>query len=506
MTEGLPATGPWWRPGTDRALRLVGAVTGATAGRLWWTAAAILLILGGAAAALHLPAGDTFAEIATGKLILAKGWGTTSTFMAGKSTPLDLRSWLLDLGLAELYRAGGVSALEAVGALAGAVLGGVTILAIWRARVAHPLAAILVAGIALLALSPLLTSLSTDLLAILTAILVLCLQGMREGKGWAAAGLLVLMVVWANLQPLAVVVALLLLVALALALSDRRRGRSAAGPAGWLLPAVLLAICINPRGPFIYSQLSLGLGQGGESPLISGWSSINFHPFTARMAELVGFLLIFGYTVAGSRLRRQDTYLGLVFAVMSLLWSIYLPLFLVIAAVQGSEYLGGWVSQNQSRVGSSRGIPGWALAAALVPALLGLALVARSGLQAERMGGPSQQLSRELPVAAATWLQAHPSMGGWYTTPAFGDYLATKAPFGQRLVCTTDPVATGAIRLADCEELAVLNHGALAVLKRLQVGLAVLPPAAPEVAFLKAEGWHIRYRGEAALVLSPSNL
>jgi hypothetical protein len=506
LTEGPPATGPWWRPGTDRALRLVGAVTGATAGRLWWSSAAILLILGGAAAALHLPAGDTFAEIATGKLIMAKGLGATSSFMAGTSTPLDLRSWLLDLGLAELYRTGGVSHLEAVGAVAGAALGGLSLLAIWRARVSHPLAAILVTGIALLALAPLLISLPTDLSAILAVLLVICLQGVREGKGWSAAGLLLLMVAWANLQPLAVVVAPLLLVALALALSDRRRGRTAAGPAGWLLPAVLLAVCINPRGPLIYSQLPLSLGQGGESPLLSGWSSINFHPLTARMAELAGFLLIFGYAVAGSRLRRQDTYLGLVFAVMSLLWSIYLPLFLVIAAVQGSEHLGGWLGQNQSRVGSNRGIPSWALAAALVPALIGLALVARSGLQAERMGGPSQQLSRQLPVAAASWLEAHPSTGGWYTTPAFGDYLATRTPFGQRLVCTSDPVATGAIRLADCEELAVLNQGALSVLERLRVGLAVLPPAAPEVAFLKAEGWRIRYRGEAALVLSPSNL
>jgi hypothetical protein len=487
-------------------LRLVGGLTGATAGRLWWTGAAILLILGGAAAALHLPAGDTFVEIATGKLIMAKGLGATSTFMAGKSIPLDLRSWLLDLGLAELYRAGGVSALEAVGAVAGALPGGLALFAIWRARVGHPLAAIVVVGIALLALSPLLTSLSTDLLAILTALLVICLQGVREGKGWSAAALLLLMVAWANLQPLAVVVALVILVTLALAFSDRRRGRIAAGPKGWLLPAVLLAVCVNPRGPLIYSQLPLGLGQGGEYPFVSGWTSINFHPLSSRLAELVGFILIFSYVVAGGRLRRPDTFLGLVFAVMSLLWSIYLPLFLVIAAVQGSEYLGGWLSQNQNRVGSSRGIPRWAVAAALVPALLGLALVARSGLQAERQGGPSQQLSRQLPVAAATWLEAHPSQGSWYTTPAFGDYLATRATIGQRLVCTSDPIATGTARLADCEQLAVLNHGAVAVLDRLRVGLAVLPPAAPEVAFLKAEGWHIRYRGEAALVLSPSNL
>jgi hypothetical protein len=465
----------------------------------------VLLILGGVAAALHLPAGDTFAEIATGKLILAKGLGASSGFMAGRSTPLDLRSWLLDVVLAQLDRAGGAAMQEALGAIAGAVIGGLAFVAIRRTKFAHPLAAIVVAGLALLALDPLLTSLSIDLLAILTALLLLCLQGLREGRRWAASGLLLLLVVWANVQSEAVPVVLLLLVAMLCGLMDRRRGRVQAGPALWLLPAVLLAVCINPRGPLIFAQLPLGLGRGGEYPLLAGWSSPNFHPLAARLAEVVGFLLILGYTVAGPRLRRQDTCLGLLSAVMTLLWSIYLPLFLMVAAVQAAEYLSVWASHGPAPMVVPPRAPAWTPGLAVLPVLLGLALVLHSGLQAERAGGPAQQLSRQLPVAAAGWLVAHPGPGSWYTTPGFGDYLAARAPVSGRLVCTTDPVSTGAARLGDCQQLTVLNHGTLRVIRHNQVGLAVLPPAAPEVAFLRAEGWRIRYRDHAALVLAPSN-
>jgi hypothetical protein len=478
---------------------------GATAGRLWWTGAGGLLILGGAAAALHLPAGDTFAEVATGKLILARGLDARSAFMAGMSTSLDLRSWLLDLGMARLDQAGGAALLEAVGAIAGAVMGGLAFIAIRRTRFAHPRVAIAVGGLALLALDPLLTSLSVELLAVLTALLLLCLQGVRTGRRWAGPALLLLLVVWANAQSEAVPVVLLLLVVLLGALMDRRRGRVQAAPALWLLPAVLLAVCINPRGPLIFTQLPLGLGQGGEYPLLAGWSSPNFHPFAARLAEVVGFLLILGYTVAGPRLRRQDTCLGLLTALMSLLWIVYLPLFLMVAAVQAAEYLSVWATHGPDRTGAHPRAPAWTLALAVLPVLLGLALVLHTGLQAERAGGPSQQLSRQLPVAAAGWLLAHPSLGTWYTTPGYGDYLATRAPSSGRLVCTTDPVSTGAARLGECEQLAVLNHGALRVIRQIQAGLAVLPPAAPEVAFLRAEGWRIRYRDHAALVLAPSN-
>ena len=294
------------------------------------------------------------------------------------------------------------------------------------------------------------------------------------------------------------VVAPLLVVLLLISRSSLSRAEAA--PPGWLLPALLIAVCLNPRGPLVYQGLPLSLGMVGERPFLPLWASPDFHPWGARLSELAGLLLLLGYLIAGSRLRRQDAALGLVAAVASLLWSFYLPFFLVVAAVQGCEYLAGWLATLPST--AARAPKRWVGAVALLPLLLTVALLARAGVQAERSGGPAAQLARSLPVGAAAWLFDHRPSGSWYTTAAFGDYLAATFPQGHHLVCSSDPVATGSRRLASCQQLAVLNQGALGVLAGLGAGLAVLPPAAPQVAFLTAEGWRVRYRDAGAVVLS----
>ncbi len=476
-----------------------GTVARATSGRWWWSVAGVVLVLGGAAAGLHLPAsGAAFLQIANGKLIQAQGLGAHSSFMAAPATQLDLRSWLADFLLAQLYWWGGVVALELVGAFLGAAVGGVLCLVVRRSPVKHPATAMLAGGLSLAALDPVMSSPSAELLALLSGVLLLGLVGLRRGEAWAPWGLLALLAAWANLQSAAVLVAPL--VVLVLLVERQQRIGGEAGPPGWLLGAILLAVCLNPRGPLLYQGPPLALGMAGEHPFLPLWSSPDFHPWGARLSELAGLLLLLGYLVAGPRLRRADCALGLAAAVMSLLWTVYLPLFLMIAAVQGSAYLAGWVATLPPPPAWRPNR--WVAGAALLPLLLVVVLLARAGVHAERQGGPAQQLASGLPVGAARWLSAHPQAGNWYTTAAYGDYLAAAFPRGHHLVCTSDPVATGTGRLSQCQQLATLNQGALGVLAKLETRLAVLPPAAPEVAFLEAEGWRVRYRDRGALVLS----
>ena len=476
-----------------------GTVAEATSGRWWWSVAGVVLVLGGAAAGLHLPAsGAAFLQIANGKLIQAQGLGAHSSFMAAPATQLDLRSWLADLLLAQLYRWGGVVALELVGAFLGAAVGGVLYLVVRRSPVKHPATAMLAGGLSLAALDQVMTSPSGELLALLSGVLLLCLLGLRRGEAWAPWGLLALLAAWANLQSAAVLVAPL--VVLVLLVERQQRIGGEARPPGWLLGATLLAVCLNPQGPLLYQGLPLALGMAGEHPFLPLWSSPDFHPWGARLSELAGLLLLLGYLVAGPRLRRADCALGLAAAVMSLLWTVYLPLFLMIAAVQGSAYLAGWVATLPPPPAWRPNR--WAAGAALLPLLLVVVLLARAGVHAERQGGPAQQLAPALPVGAARWLSAHPQAGNWYTTAAYGDYLAAAFPRGHHLVCTSDPVATGTARLSQCQQLATLNQGAMAVFSKLETRLAVLPPAAPEAAFLEAQGWRVRYRDQGALVLS----
>jgi hypothetical protein len=52
----------------------------------------------------------------------------------------------------------------------------------------------------------------------------------------------------------------------------------------------------------------------------------------------------------------------------------------------------------------------------------------------------------------------------------------------------------------------VLNAGALAVLRKLDARLAVLPRSAPQATFLLAQGWEIRYRDATTVILAPRHL
>ncbi len=483
---------------SEWALGLTSSLLSATAGSWFWVAAAVLAVLGGAAAGLHLPtSGDSFVHIATGRLIASHGIAGSSSFMAG-SRPLDPRSWLLDLGLAHIYAWGGIGLLEILAAVMGAMTGALLWLAIRLDGRAHPLMAMVALALGLAALDPAITSLPAGVMALLAAAWMTCFVALRQGRRWAPWGLLAVILIWAQTDSFVVVVAPLTVVALLLA---PRIG----GAHWWTLPiGVLLASCVNPQGPLIYALVPYSLGMFGESPLVPLFNSPDFHPWGARLSELTALALLLGYLLTGRQAGRALGFLAMATAVLTLLWSGYLPLFLVVAAVEVGLLLSWWASDliaahpPVGRWGSGRQV---ALVAAL-PALVALLLLGRAAQQARAKGGPEGQLATILPVAAASWLGSHPLPGVWYTTPDFGDYLAATDPTGHRLACTTDPVADGPQRMADCERLAVLNPGALSVLRSLRARVAVLPVAAPEVAFLRAEGWAIRYRDATTVVLT----
>ncbi|MHB1500587.1 MAG: hypothetical protein ACYCYK_05385 [Candidatus Dormibacteria bacterium] len=485
----------------ERTLGTAGWLVTATSGPAFWWAAAAVATLGGAAAGLHLPtSGDSFVHIATGRILEARGFLGSSSFMAGPGSPLDLRSWLLDLGLAHLYSLGGVAALEVLAALIGAATGALVLLAIRLAGRAHPVMVMICLGLALAALDPAITSLPAAVMALLAAGSLVCLMALGRGERWAPWALLAVVVTWAQVDSFLVVVAPLL--ALTLLFFERRRGN----PRPWLLAlGVVAASCLNPQGPLIYSGIPYSLGMLGEHPLLPLFSSPDFHPWGARLSELTALALLLGYLVAGKGAGRWQGLLAMATAVMALVWSAYMPLFLVVAATQSAILLSHFAhrlatdhpGQEKSTI-SQRSL----LLAACLPVLLTVALLGRAALQAEGSGGPNGQLASLLPVAARAWLQAHPGPGVWYTTTDFGDYLAAADPLGGRLVCTSDPVADGGARMVACQELAVLNQGALQVLGRLGARTAVLPVAAPEVAFLEAEGWGIRYRDAVTVVLT----
>lgn len=459
--------------------------------------AAVTMILGGAAAGLHLPLGPDFVQVARGSILAAAGPLGHARFMAGVA-PLDLRSWLSDLLDFGFFQLGGAVGLVLLGSLLGGVLG----IGLARAlRNVHPLAAIVAGGLALLALSQVLTSSSALWLALLSLLLLLSLDAVGSGARAAPLVVLALTALWANLEQSAVLVPGLLLLWTLAARSDRRRGSSSAAPPWWLVPAALLATWVNPAGPWLWQHLPLALGMAGEHPLFALWSSPDFHPWGARLAELAALTLLGGYLLAGSRLRRGDAVLGLTAALLALLFAYYIPLFLVVVAVQAPRYLSLWVREQAS--GAAPGPRRWGWSAAAAPVMVAVLLLGLGSVVLARDGGPTKGVDRALPVAAASWLAKNHDRGVWYTTPSFGDYLAARFPEGGHLVCTSDAVAVGSAGLGRCDELAVLNQGAMAVLRRTGARLAILPRTAPQVAFLSSEGWRTRYVDTTTVVLAP---
>ncbi|HUY56796.1 MAG TPA: hypothetical protein VMV12_03085 [Candidatus Micrarchaeaceae archaeon] len=498
----------------DRVAASAERLLRATSGRAWWVAAAGTLTAGGAAAGLHAPiAGAWFWQLADGELIRHYGLVGTARFLAQSGAPLDLRSWLADLGLAFIYRGGGLTGLAITGAVAGMAVGVCLWLAIRSTGRAHPLVAMVAGGVCLLALAPVLTDLSAELLAVLIAGLIPILT-LATRRGWAGKLALVgLVILWSNVQADAAVGLMLIWVWLVVAHWDARQPGRPAAPSWWLIPATGLALLLSPRGLGAIAELPLSLGMQGEHPLLVAWSSIDFHPWSARVSELAAVMLLFSYWLAGSRLRRVDAYLGLATAVLALLWSNYLPWFLVVAAVQGSWYLSvaglrpGAASSRAVGRGKGRGATGSrAKITAAIPPLIAL-VVLGSGLGALTRGsGVSGQTAAHLPVRAAHWLADHPAAGSWFTTPLFGDYLSSQFPADHHLLCVDDPVPLAGTGLGRCEQLTVLNAGALGTLQALHPRLAVLPRAAPAATFLRAEGWVIRYRDPTTVILAPRHL
>ncbi|MGH7667831.1 MAG: hypothetical protein ACREN1_11095 [Candidatus Dormibacteria bacterium] len=482
----------------------------ATSGRLWWGAAALVLVLGGAAAGLHSPtSGAWFWHLADGEVIRAHGIGAGSAYLALHGAPLDLRAWVTDLGIYLIFQGGGPTGLAVASGLAGALLGLLLLLAIRRRPAALPLALVLAGGLGLGALGPALTDLPAELLALLAVLLLLAL-GATEGEGWwGEMAVLLVVLAWANLQADAAVAVLVVWGWVVVAHWEAGRPERARPPSWWLLPLCLVALCLSPQGLGAITALPLSLGMGGEHPLLAGWSSIDFHPWSARWAELSGLLLVLAYWLAGKRLRRTDAYLGLISAILALLWSSYLPWFLVVALVQSSWYLSlawrdhGGSGEPRPITGANRRAAG---AGAGIPVLAVVGVLLMSGSSVAGSGGPGAKLAARLPVRASSWLSTHPAPGAWLTTPQFGDYLSARFPSGGHVLCADDSLPLQGRPLASCERLTVLNRGAMATLRRLRARLAVLPRAAPAATFLLAEGWQIRYRDSTTVILAPRKL
>ncbi len=489
------------RPARAATVARVAALGG---DRAWLLAAAATLTLGAGAVAWQAPvAGTVWWHVADGE-VLRRGLSLAhAPFVAGRPAPFDLRGWLWDWLLAAVARAGGAGGLALVGAGAGLLLGAVlSWAAVARAapvRV-HPWALVGAGALGLAGMAGFLGGRDTIWLPIWFAALLGLLAQARAGRRWALAGVPVVLVLWANTQ--GDVVLGVLTVALEVLLSRRRAPAGGAPLPWWLALTALIAPAIGPHGVLWVEGIPLSFGQFGEPAALGGWGSPDFHPLARRVTEVAAVGLLASYALVGRRARAVDAWPAVGAVVLALLFSRYVPLLMVLVAVQAPRHLSLAVRSLPDAWRAGPGGPSLRRWAA-VPVLAAALLLVGAGWRVERAGGPARAVARALPVAAATWLGRHPVAGAWLTSADYGSYLASRFPDGGHLLCLGDPVPLAGAALDRCGVFAVLGPSTGRLLRRAGVRLAVLPRAAPEAGLLQAWGWRVAASAGPALVLRP---
>ncbi|HUY60291.1 MAG TPA: hypothetical protein VMW49_00295, partial [Candidatus Dormibacteraeota bacterium] len=377
----------------------------ALTGDRWWllAGAATSALVAGALAWQAPVAGTLWWHVANGEVLGRGLMPPHAPFVAGPPAPFDGRSWLWDWLLAAVARAGGAGGLALAGAAAGLLLGVVlSWAAVVRAAPArvHPFALVGAGALGLVGMAGFLGGRDTIWLPILFAALLGLLAAAHGGRRWALAGIPVVLILWANTQ--GDVVLGVLTVALEVLLARRAPG-TARGLPWQLAVAALVAPAVGPHGVLWVQGVPLSFGQLGESLALAGWGSPDFHPMARRLTEVAAVGLLASYCLVGRRARAADAWTALGAVVLALLYSRYLPLLMVLVAVQAPRHLSLALDALPPAWRARPARPlrrGWVA----VPVLAAVLLLAAAGWRVERAGGPARAVARVLPVAAAGWL------------------------------------------------------------------------------------------------------
>jgi hypothetical protein len=266
-----------------------------------------------------------------------------------------------------------------------------------------------------------------DVLFVLAALLGM-LRYLDTGQVRGLVAMPFLMVAWTNLHGAGTLVYLLLAAGvIAGEFWNRRAWRRRARPWRPLLLSIavtILAISLNPYGPWMYVYGFTTTASGPTADLILEWQSPNFHTLAMRPAQL---LLAFGLVGAMAFVRIRDARIAVLvagFTFMFLQSGRYVEFMAPMAlALMGPAMLTALTriavpvvpfrlhfhDGHRRFVGVVGGLVGVVLLAwrlATVPAL------------------ESEALLRDQPVAAAAWLADQPQSGRLFSEYGWGGYLA----------------------------------------------------------------------------------
>jgi hypothetical protein len=222
----------------------------------------------------------------------------------------------------------------------------------------------------------------------------------------------------------------------------RRRVQPA--PLGWsdlvwlatMLALSAAALVVNPNGLAIYAYPFTTLGLGALAAFVGEWQP-------ARLSNIFGWLLL-AFTVLGTlptlllavrRLRLADAFILIGLTAMAISAVRFLLFLGPIGAAVIAINLGPWLSETQAGIRVSGMLRRMAVPRAnrlgIVNSSLVVALIVLgAGLALARSLPPVQdeEIGREFPVEATTWLAEHAPDARVFNLYEWGGYLGLKVP------------------------------------------------------------------------------
>jgi hypothetical protein len=263
----------------------------------------------------------------------------------------------------------------------------------------------------------------------------------------------------------------------------------------------LLLVPFSPNGIRLFWYPIETLRSAAMQKYIAEWASPNFH-----RGEYAPFLLIVLATFAvfsraGANLRARDLLL-LIVSLFAALRSIRLiPLFALIAVPTVSMQVLAWLSEGTANP-SPRSLPKKASRAALNAAIVvAMAVFAAVHITYVIRDQPRSD-TKNFPVRAVAFLQAHPSAGPMFNHYDWGGYLMWKL-YPARVFIDGRADVYGEKFLRDFADTYQFKDDWQSLLERWNIQTVVVPSnSALATGLRQAPGWKVAYQDSQAIILT----
>ena len=348
---------------------------------------------------------------------------------------------------------------------------------------------------------------------LLTAVWVIVLERIRNGRARIWWLLPLLMLVWVNLHGMFVLGIIILGIYFIGGMLDD-------SPVSWLTNSkgksmlaggifALLATLFSPSGIKIWETI-FALGSNAYITARNPeYQTANFHEPETWPFILILLLLIISLARNVTKTPWSHILLVASFTGIALYTSRMIPLFAIVSAPIAAQALADWIRQeypegryaalekNIAHLNASSNGFIWIPIVTIMVAVL-----FQSGKTIDPQSRGNVFDDRFFPVEATTWLQAHPQSGHMFNEFDWGGYLLLNLWPAQQIFMDGHTHIYGEELTREYEQVVTLSKGWENILTKYNVEWVIMRANAPLINALASSGnWSIAYQDETAVIL-----